>query len=207
MVQVNSWRMEAVTADRYHDGERVFLAGDAAHAFPPSGGFGLNTGIGDAYNLAHKIAVGINHDTAFEYNRERTLIGDLTKDFALINWEKSLKIARMLGLNASHASMFTSAVENLVPKGQQQQLLNMGINFGLTLAQGFSQTTSRYDEVRKFLAVDPKHSIRLLFPNLDFNYNYDSKEFLTRHFDDPYIQMPLSEGSLIPSPKVRQLMA
>ncbi len=35
---------------------RVFLAGDSAHAFPPSGGFGMNTGIGDAFNLAHKLS-------------------------------------------------------------------------------------------------------------------------------------------------------
>jgi 2-polyprenyl-6-methoxyphenol hydroxylase-like FAD-dependent oxidoreductase len=52
--------MEAVVADSYisKDGDfsRVVLAGDSAHAFPPSGGFGLNTGIGDAFNLAHKIS-------------------------------------------------------------------------------------------------------------------------------------------------------
>ena len=51
--------MEALVADTYIDSQsnpRVFLAGDSAHAFPPSGGFGLNTGIGDAFNLAHKLA-------------------------------------------------------------------------------------------------------------------------------------------------------
>lgn len=57
---VNSWKMEAVVADTYinKDGFRphTFLAGDSAHAFPPSGGFGMNTGIGDCFNLAHKIA-------------------------------------------------------------------------------------------------------------------------------------------------------
>ena len=61
IVDVNSWRMEAVVADSYYskgdkDYSRVVLAGDAAHAFPPSGGFGLNTGIGDAFCLAHKIS-------------------------------------------------------------------------------------------------------------------------------------------------------
>lgn len=33
-----------------------FLVGDACHAFPPTGGFGMNTGIGDSFNLAHKLA-------------------------------------------------------------------------------------------------------------------------------------------------------
>jgi 2-polyprenyl-6-methoxyphenol hydroxylase-like FAD-dependent oxidoreductase len=37
---------------------RVFLAGDAAHRFPPAGGFGMNTGVQDAHNLAWKLAAG-----------------------------------------------------------------------------------------------------------------------------------------------------
>jgi hypothetical protein len=35
----------------------VFLVGDAAHRFPPSGGFGMNTGLQDAHNLAWKLAM------------------------------------------------------------------------------------------------------------------------------------------------------
>ncbi len=45
----------ALIADRYQRG-RVFLAGDAAHLFTPLGGFGLNTGVGDAINIAWKLA-------------------------------------------------------------------------------------------------------------------------------------------------------
>ena len=57
IINIGKWRMEALVADSYQSKlNRVFLAGDAAHAYPPSGGFGLNTGIGDAFNLAHKIA-------------------------------------------------------------------------------------------------------------------------------------------------------
>ena len=55
--------MEALVASSYVSNyfngkypERLYLAGDAAHAYPPSGGFGLNTGIGDAFCLAHKLA-------------------------------------------------------------------------------------------------------------------------------------------------------
>lgn len=44
--------------DRYRVG-RVFLAGDAAHVHPPSGGQGLNTGVQDAYNLGWKLAWAI----------------------------------------------------------------------------------------------------------------------------------------------------
>lgn len=48
------WRMRAAVATRTRDG-RVFLAGDAAHTMPPTGGMGMNTGIGDAHNLAWKL--------------------------------------------------------------------------------------------------------------------------------------------------------
>ena len=44
----------------------VFLAGDAAHRFPPAGGFGMNTGIQDAHNLAWKLAAG----TASPYKKQ-----------------------------------------------------------------------------------------------------------------------------------------
>ena len=36
---------------------RIFLAGDAAHEMPPTGGFGMNTGVQDVHNLAWKLAV------------------------------------------------------------------------------------------------------------------------------------------------------
>ncbi|MEC3952018.1 FAD-dependent monooxygenase [Nocardia sp. CDC153] len=49
------WHSTAATAGRFRAG-RIFLVGDAAHAMPPSGAFGSNTGIQDAHNLAWKIA-------------------------------------------------------------------------------------------------------------------------------------------------------
>jgi 2-polyprenyl-6-methoxyphenol hydroxylase-like FAD-dependent oxidoreductase len=69
--------MDAIVADKFHqepkegDLSRVFLAGDSAHAFPPSGGFGLNTGLGDAFNLAHRLASGLESNSGSEYTRER----------------------------------------------------------------------------------------------------------------------------------------
>src|SRR3954454_302145 len=55
LVDVANWRAEATCAERLREG-RVFLAGDAAHVVPPNGGFGGNTGIQDAHNLAWKLA-------------------------------------------------------------------------------------------------------------------------------------------------------
>jgi putative polyketide hydroxylase len=52
---IKPWTMGALVADRFREG-RIVLAGDCAHEFPPTGGFGLNTGIQDAHNLAWKLA-------------------------------------------------------------------------------------------------------------------------------------------------------
>jgi 2-polyprenyl-6-methoxyphenol hydroxylase-like FAD-dependent oxidoreductase len=49
------WRATADVAQRFTQG-RVFIIGDAAHLMPPNGGFGGNTGIHDAHNLAWKLA-------------------------------------------------------------------------------------------------------------------------------------------------------
>ena len=53
---VDKWIASADNASTYQAG-RIFLAGDAAHTMPPTGGFGGNTGIHDAHNLAWKLAL------------------------------------------------------------------------------------------------------------------------------------------------------
>ena len=53
---VDKWRAVAEAADTFQRG-RIFLAGDAAHTMPPTGGFGGNTGIQDAHNIAWKLAL------------------------------------------------------------------------------------------------------------------------------------------------------
>lgn len=52
---VGTWTMTSEIARTYRKG-RIFLAGDAAHRFPPTGGLGMNTGIVDADNLGWKLA-------------------------------------------------------------------------------------------------------------------------------------------------------
>jgi 2-polyprenyl-6-methoxyphenol hydroxylase-like FAD-dependent oxidoreductase len=69
----SAFNMNARLADRYRVG-RVFLAGDAAHIHPPTGGQGLNTSVQDAYNLGWKLAAvlaGAPHSLFDTYEEER----------------------------------------------------------------------------------------------------------------------------------------
>lgn len=52
------WRLSHRVVEHYRQGN-VFFAGDAAHTLSPSGGFGMNTGIGDALDLGWKLAATI----------------------------------------------------------------------------------------------------------------------------------------------------
>jgi putative polyketide hydroxylase len=55
IITTGRWEVSALIAERFSSG-RVFLAGDAAHTLPPArGGYGANTGIEDAHNLAWKL--------------------------------------------------------------------------------------------------------------------------------------------------------
>ena len=82
---VMPWNAEANWAARYQQG-RVFIAGDAAHAMPPNGGFGGNTGIQDAHNLAWKLAMVLRGDAGPElldsYDAERRPVGVFTTEQA-----------------------------------------------------------------------------------------------------------------------------
>ena len=53
------WRQNLLIADSYGRG-RVFLAGDAVHLVIPTGGLGMNTGVGDAVDLGWKLAATLN---------------------------------------------------------------------------------------------------------------------------------------------------
>ena len=52
------WKLHLLLAERYRDG-RVFIAGDAAHLVIPTGGLGMNTGVGDGLDLSWKLAAAL----------------------------------------------------------------------------------------------------------------------------------------------------
>ncbi|PFS12948.1 FAD-binding monooxygenase [Bacillus cereus] len=85
IVSVLPWEATESTATKFQD-NRIFLVGDSAHIMPPTGGFGSNTGIQDAHNLAWKLAAVIkgkaNPKLLETYHDERYPVAKLTTDHA-----------------------------------------------------------------------------------------------------------------------------
>jgi putative polyketide hydroxylase len=98
IVDARPWQAAASVADRFAAG-RVFLAGDSAHVMPPTGGFGGNTGIQDAHNLAWKLDAVIRGaaDPALldSYDDERRPVADRTMAQALARLQAWFKDPRM----------------------------------------------------------------------------------------------------------------
>jgi 2-polyprenyl-6-methoxyphenol hydroxylase-like FAD-dependent oxidoreductase len=79
MLYVGEWKLNLLLADHYRAG-RVFLAGDSAHLVIPTGGLGMNTGVGDAIDLSWKLAATLQGwggpNLIESYEIERRQVGD-----------------------------------------------------------------------------------------------------------------------------------
>lgn len=79
MLSCAPWKQNLLLADRYREG-RVFMAGDAVHLVIPTGGLGMNTGVGDAFDLSWKLAAVLRgwggSKLLDAYEQERRQVGD-----------------------------------------------------------------------------------------------------------------------------------
>jgi 2-polyprenyl-6-methoxyphenol hydroxylase-like FAD-dependent oxidoreductase len=79
MLSCAPWRQNLLLADSYGSG-RVFLAGDSVHLVIPTGGLGMNTGVGDAFDLSWKLAGTLRGwggpNLLRSYGIERRQVGD-----------------------------------------------------------------------------------------------------------------------------------
>ncbi len=100
---VAPWMMTSQVAERYREG-RIFLAGDSAHRFPPTGGLGLNTGVQDVHNLAWKIAAverGWGAPPLLDtYEGERRPIAQYNTEQSLQNAARLFEVTQAIGVFA-----------------------------------------------------------------------------------------------------------
>lgn len=96
---VLAWSVDMALATTFRAG-RVLLVGDAAHQFPPMGGFGMNSGIQDTHNLAWKLAHvlrGLADDDLLDtYEVERRPIAEANANQSMQNARVQQETAVML---------------------------------------------------------------------------------------------------------------
>lgn len=101
VVDVGSWHMSAQVAESMRDGH-VFLIGDSAHRFPPTGGMGLNTGVGDVHGLVWRLCAvedGWAPETLLDtYEAERRPIARLNCEQSTANAFKLALLFEALGI-------------------------------------------------------------------------------------------------------------
>jgi putative polyketide hydroxylase len=140
IIEVLRWDHECAVASEWRRG-RVFLAGDAAHRFPPHGGFGLNSGVQDTVNLAWKLIAVLRGQAGDElldsYESERRPVARLNADQTTLNTKKMAETGWLSGdrydmsvIETPRGAALRKAIGDAVPK-QRYQFLSQGQQFGM----------------------------------------------------------------------------
>lgn len=156
-----SWFMSTAIADQYRAG-RIFLIGDAAHRFPPTGGFGANTGIQDAHNLAWKLDTYLRGRAGeallATYEQERRPIAVMNAKQSERNYEMTHEMSRALGLDPRAVDrLLGSALFNLLPRGLQRRILRGGQALALRALSKLSQASAAGETLRGRLVDAIEH--------------------------------------------------
>ncbi len=162
---VRSWTMTAQVAERYRSGP-IFLVGDAAHRFPPSGGLGLNTGVQDAHNLAWKIRAveqGWAAPSLLDsYEVERRPVAQRNAEQSLLNAMKLAEVVEAAGLGGDEA-LDTARLAELRGAGEAADRLRASIEaqqdhfdmLGLQLGFGYEEGARIGDGTEKPAGPNP----------------------------------------------------
>lgn len=140
VLRAQPWSGHAVVAERYREG-RVFLAGDSAHLMWPKGGFGANTGIGDAVDLGWKLAAVLagwgGEGLLDSYETERRPIA--LRNIAIAAANRSADVALPTGeaLTAPGAEGDRARREaaELVVRTREREYRSLGVQLGYRYAE------------------------------------------------------------------------
>ena len=211
----------------------VFLVGDAAHVFPPAGGFGMNTGLQDVFSLAWRLAlvsettenndnVGRSHtyiNVGEIYQSERQPIAQQNAALSVRNYQRVLAVMEacylheqspkilIAGLNASSSLLPLSVRQNTFRTLLETAMWPLG-----QLQTAFSGSYSRHvtSNLRKLLRAG--QGLPLLFPNHEISFQYnraevesnDNQEIIDNSLTDTMAANPtLVQGRLFPHLSVK----
>ncbi|KAI2894583.1 hypothetical protein CBS63078_4851 [Aspergillus niger] len=125
---------------------RVLLAGDAAHSFPPTGGLGLNSGLGDVHNLAYKLAAvhhGWGGDRLLDsYEADRRPVACDNAEQSVKNGKQIFGLLKALGttdpdVRVARQNLYRNIEDSHMMKeinkgieGQREHFDNLGLHVG-----------------------------------------------------------------------------
>lgn len=155
VVATDPWQAKMLLAESYRVGH-TFLVGDAAHQNPPWGGHGFNTGIGDAMNLAWKLAAVLRgwapEALLDSYEAERRPIAQKTIDLAAANTatlSTNLVDPELLGTGAAFERARARA-EATIHRTKAAEFHSLGLVLGYGYSSAAAQqapTTSQYTPI------------------------------------------------------------
>jgi len=145
IVDFYQWDMQVQLAEFFEKDNRIFWLGDAAHAFAPTGGLGLNTGFGDSYNLGWKLAQAIKSnapdDVLATYAKERFPVWKRNLNFAKNNAKEFLDIKEKYPPQQDY-NAYTMAYAKLADRYLHSSGLTLGYSYqGSTLIRNIDEQT------------------------------------------------------------------
>ncbi|XP_020091632.1 uncharacterized protein LOC109712456 isoform X3 [Ananas comosus] len=196
VVDIKSWVMHAEVAEKYVScNNRVILVGDAAHRFPPAGGFGMNTGIQDAHNLAWKICSLLSNISSPSilqtYETERRPIAISNTALSVENFKAAMSVPSALGLDPTIANsvhrVINSSLGSIMPRSFQKVLLEGIFSIGRAQLSDFILNEKnllgslRLERLKSIL--DEGKSLQLQFPAEDLGFRYREGALVADSYD------------------------
>ena len=177
---IRPWVLSARLARSFQQG-RVFLAGDAAHSFPPTGGLGLNTGVQDAHNLAWKLAAVLKGraqaDLLHTYESERRPVARINLDHSIRNFSKMNELNKAAGLDWTQLKTLetvqSSWIFRCLPSSWQRGLVNVAVKLALKRVARLDAEEQEAEKLRvRFRALLPDQEPHYRFLGIDLGFAY-----------------------------------
>jgi 2-polyprenyl-6-methoxyphenol hydroxylase-like FAD-dependent oxidoreductase len=197
--QVGAWVLSARLAQRLQLG-RVFLAGDAAHTFPPTGGWGLNTGVQEAHNLAWKLAAVLRGRASPQllqtYEAERRPVAEANLQHSVRNYETLNELNKVVGLDLGHLRKLTavqnSRVFRALPGAWQRGLVDAALRWARKRLSLLDSDGSQGDRARaRFRALLPDQAPHYRSLGLDLGFAYTQGAVIPEASPQPQADDPV----------------